>query len=118
VEGSTNQRLIIDDAGNVSLAPDNNNTIWLNFGEAGRANDYFATKLAQGLPDAQLKPFDINPSFLEQVQNDAVPEQFARSFPSQPIISADPFPNQFGIRQNQFQQLLDSIYQGSGKNGP
>lgn len=74
--------------------------------------------MAQGLPDVQLKSFEIDPVFLEQVQGQAVPEQFARSFPNRPIISADPFPNQFGIRQNQFQQLLDSIYQGSGKNVP
>lgn len=92
--------------------------IWLNFGESGRAVDYLSTKVSQGLPDATLKSFDIAPDFLEQVQSQAVPEQFARSFPTSPIISADPFPNQFGIRQNQFQQLLDSIYQGTGKNVP
>lgn len=118
VEGTPNQRLLIDDAGNVSIAPGNNNTIWLNFGESGRAVDYLSTKVSQGLPDATLKSFDIAPDFLEQVQSQAVPEQFARSFPASPIISADPFPNQFGIRQNQFQQLLDSIYQGTGKNVP
>ena len=118
VEGSPNQRLIIDDLGNVSIAPGNKSTIWLNFGETGRATDYLSTKVAQGLPDAQLKSFEIYPAFLEQVQSQAVPEQFAHTFPDRPIISADPFPNQFGIRQNQFQQLLDSIYQGSGKNVP
>lgn len=117
VEGIPNQRLSIDGVGNVSIIPGNNNTIWLNFGEADRAIDYFSRKVSQDLPGAQLKSFEVEPTFLQQIQNSAVPEQFARRFPNNPIISADPFPNQFGIRQTQFQQLLDSIQQGTGKNG-
>ncbi|MHB1117843.1 hemagglutinin repeat-containing protein [Sideroxydans sp.] len=117
VEGIPNQRLSIDDGGNVSLVPGNNSTIWLNFGETNRAVDYFSRKVSQDLPGAQLKSFEIESAFLQQVQNSAVPEQFARQFPNNPIISADPFPNQFGIRQTQFQQLLDSIQQGTGTNG-
>lgn len=49
VEGAPNQRLFVDDAGNVSIVPGNNSTIWLNFGEAGRAAAYLSTKVAQGL---------------------------------------------------------------------
>src|SRR5258708_29763638 len=94
--------------GQVSLAR-GNKTIWLNFGDSARAASYFARKIQQGLPDVQLKSFETDVEFLRRLQATAVPELFAPGFPNRPIISSDPYPNHFGIRPNQFQQLLHSI---------
>jgi hypothetical protein len=99
----------------VSIAP-GDKTIWLNFGQESRASNYFGTKIADGLPGAQLKSFDIDPKFLNEIRSTAVPENLARRNPGSPIISRDPYPNQFGIRSDQFQKLRESIKQGSGKN--
>jgi len=115
VEGEPNQHFLINEEGNVSMVP-GEKTVWLNFGEEGRASDYFGKKIAAGLPDVQLKSFEVDVKFLEEVKAAAVPEQLAKTYPGRPLISRDPAPNQFGIRPNQFQQLLDSIIQGTGRN--
>lgn len=96
------------------MVPGTDQTIWLNIGESDRANDFLARRAAQGMSDVRLHSFDIDADFLHYLQSEAVPEQVAASFPSRPIISRDPFPNQFGIRPDQYQRLLDSIRPGSG----
>lgn len=115
VEGTPNARLGIDDLGNVSLEP-GNKTIWLNFGQEGRAMSYLDMKVADGLPGAHLKSFDVDPRFLDEIRATAVPESLARRNPGAPIISRDPFPDQYGLRPDQFQRLMESVYQATGKN--
>ena len=39
---------MIDEAGNVSLVPDNDSRIWLNFGQEDRATSYLQTKIDKG----------------------------------------------------------------------
>ena len=65
-----------------------------------------------------MKSFEVDSSFLDQVRSDAVPERVARQYPDKPIISADPWPDQFGVPKSYFDQLMDSIIQGTGKVGP
>ena len=115
VEGSINQRLIIGNKGEISLYPDKKQIIWLNFGDKQRANQYLQVKIAKGLPEAELKSFEINKTFLERIERDAVPEKMARRFPNRPIVSRDPYPNQYGIPAAYFDDLVQSIRQGSGK---
>lgn len=115
VEGAPNARFAIDDLGNVALEP-GNKTIWLNFGQEGRAMSYLDRKVADGLPGAQLKSFEIDARFLDEIRSTAVPERLARRNPGAPIISRDPYPDQFGLRPDQFQRLMESVFQGTGKN--
>lgn len=115
VEGAPNARFAIDDVGNVALEP-GNKTVWLNFGQEGRAMSYLDRKVADGLPGAQLKSFEIDARFLDEIRSTAVPESLARRNPGAPIISRDPYPDQFGLRPDQFQRLMESVFQGTGKN--
>ena len=62
-----------------------------------------------------MKSFEINKTFLERIERDAVPEKMARRFPNRPIVSRDPYPNQYGIPAAYFDDLVQSIRQGSGK---
>ncbi|MEA9566900.1 MULTISPECIES: hypothetical protein [unclassified Xanthomonas] len=119
VEGSIepNHRLLISETGEVSLVPGNENVIWLNFGKESRATSYLQRKIDAGLPGAQLKLFEVDASFVERLRGDAVPEQLARMNPNKPIVSADPYPDQFGLPKSYFEDLLNSVKQGTGKNG-
>ena len=114
VEGTPNARFSIDDLGNVALEP-GNKTIWLNFGQKGRAMSYLDRKVAEGLPDAHLKSFEVDAGLLDEIRATAVPENLARRNPGAPIISRDPFPDQYGLRPEQFQRLMEFVYQGTGK---
>jgi len=117
VEGAPNQRIVIDASGNVSLAPGNDNMLFLNFGQEGRAAQYYAQKVAGGLPDVQIKSFEVDNSFFEQIQNDAVPQEFGRQFPDSPqLVDTTKAPNQYGIPAKYFDQLTNSIVPGSGQN--
>ena len=115
VEGAPNARFAIDDMGNVALEP-GNKTVWLNFGQEGRAMSYLDRKVADGLPGTQLKSFEIDARFLDEIRSTAVPESLARRNPGAPILSRDPYPDQFGLRPDQFQRLMESVFQGTGKN--
>lgn len=117
VEGIPNQRMLISETGEVSLVPGKDQMVWVNFGQEGRATQYLQTKIEKGLPGAELKSFEVDSTFLGRVRADAVPEQFARQNPGRPIISRDPYPDQFGIPSNYFDDFLNSIKQGTGKSG-
>ncbi|NEX64587.1 hypothetical protein [Noviherbaspirillum galbum] len=97
VEGISNQRLVINEAGEVSLIPNKGQIIWINFGQEGRAMQYLQTKIDKGLVGAELKSFEVDVEFLETVRSKAVPEKFSRLNPDNPIISRDPYPDQYGI---------------------
>jgi len=117
VEGIPNQRIMISEAGEISLVPSNESVIWLNFGQEGRASSYLQTKIDKGLPGAELKSFDVDSAFVDKIRADAVPERFARQYPDRPIISRDPYPDQFGLPKAYFDNLINSITQGTGKRG-
>lgn len=119
VEGNIapNHRLLINEAGDVSLVPGNENVIWLNFGQESRAMSYLQRKIDAGLPGAQLKSFEFDASLVERLRVNAVPERLARLNPDRPIISADPYPDQFGLPRSYFEDLMNSIRPGTGKNG-
>lgn len=67
------------------------------------------------LEGAVIKSFDVPTSYLARLRGMAVPEKMARQFPESPLISRDPFPDQFGLRAQQFGELLQNIIPGSGR---
>lgn len=119
VEGNIapNHRLLISETGEASIVPGNDNVIWLNFGQESRAMSYLQRKIDAGLPGAQLKSFEVDAALVERLRVDAVPERLARMNPNKPIISADPYPDQFGLPKSYFEDLLNSVKPGTGKNG-
>lgn len=117
VEGSTNQRLDLDTVGNVTLR-DTEAVVWINFGQEARALDFLNRRIGQGLPDATIRSFDVDAGLVQRLRSSAVPKGLAKELPSAPIRSADPFPDQFGLRLDQFNDLRRSIIQGTGRVGP
>ena len=116
VEGIPNQRVNIGASGEVSLAPDNSNMLFLNFGEEARAQEFLAQKIQGGLPGATIKSFDVDAGFLKRLQTEAVPQRLGKLYPDRPqLVDVTKAPNQFGIPSNYFDDLMNSIRKGSGK---
>ena len=119
VEGTPNQRLIINDTGDVFITGDT--TLYLNFGSKKRAIEYLQQKIDQNLPNAEIKSFVIPREYRKQIQDLAVAEKDIRvKDPDRvrPVI-ADPTKakHQYGLRASQIEELKYKIKQGSGKNG-
>ena len=93
VEGAPNTRVIIGNNGEVSIIGDT--TLYLNFGDKARAQ-----------------------AFLDKIRKNAVYESEVKFNKDKPVI-ADPTKakDQYGIRPHQFDELKNSIIQGSGKDG-
>lgn len=95
VEGNGNQRLLIDEAGNVEIpeiftnkgrGPERN--LYLNFGDEARAQQFLEQRLEQ-FPDSTIKSFEVPRSFLDELRATAVPEIDRSLYPNRPVI-ADP----------------------------
>ncbi|WP_432507800.1 hemagglutinin repeat-containing protein [Haemophilus influenzae] len=119
VEGTPNQRLIINDTGDVFITGDT--TLYLNFGSKKRAIGYLQQKIDQNLTNAEIKSFVIPREYRKQIQDLAVAEKDIRvKDPDRvrPVI-ADPTKakHQYGLRASQIEELKYKIKQGSGKNG-
>ncbi|PRJ67579.1 hemagglutinin repeat-containing protein [Haemophilus influenzae] len=119
VEGTPNQRLIINDTGDVFITGDT--TLYLNFGSKKRAIEYLQQKIDQNLTNAEIKSFVIPREYRKQIQDLAVAEKDIRvKDPDRvrPVI-ADPTKakHQYGLRASQIEELKYKIKQGSGKNG-
>ena len=113
VEGAPNTRLCIDPCGNVSIQ--GNGMLWLNFGNQARAQSFLAQRIGQGMEGAVIKSFEVPTSYVARLRGMAVPESGAKQFPGSPLISRDPYPDQFGLRAQQFDELLQNIIPGSGR---
>jgi filamentous hemagglutinin len=114
VEGAINQRVLIDAAGKVSVQ--GRNMLFLNFGDAARAEQFLATRVAQGMKGATMKSFQVPTSFVDELAASAVPESMARQFPNAPlVVDVTKAANQFGLRPAQIEALKRAIIQGSGR---
>ena len=114
VEGDVNARIEILDDGLVKITGDN--MLFLNFGNAQRALEFFEQRATQGMDGVAIKSFEVSSSFLDYLQSIAVPEQLARQFPDAPIVvDVTRAANQFGLRLEQIKQLMEAVVQGSGR---
>jgi len=117
VEGSLNQRLVIGQDGTVGIIGDGK-MLFLNFGDAQRAQEFLAKRLSQDMSDATIKTFNVPQSFLVELRASAVPESAARLPESagKPIlVDTTKAVDQFGLRPDQITALKAVIIQGSGK---
>lgn len=112
VEGTGNQMLSIGANGNVSITGDR--MLFLNFGNTQRAESFAARRIAQGYEGVEIKSFQVNSSFLDDIGASAVPESMASRFPSAPLRVDTGIPNQFGLRPCHFSVLCRNIVPGSG----
>jgi hypothetical protein len=122
VEGTPNTRVFIGENGEVAIV-DAYKTLYLNFGDRARAEQYLAQKLNPNqklgpLPGAEVKSFEVPKSFVDELRSSAVPEALAKQNPGKPIIvDVTKAPDQFGLRPEQIEALKKAIIQGSGKTG-
>jgi len=104
VEGAVNQRIIVSESGRVVITGDK--TLWLNFGNLKRAENFLFKRLTNKNPmlDAQIKAFRVPRSFYEALQKSAVAEKDAKKIANigKSILSNDCLktkkPDQYGIR--------------------
>jgi RHS repeat-associated protein len=114
VEGATNQRLFIGVGGEVRIS--GSNTLFLNFGDAARAESFLVKRLGQGFSDSTIKSFQVPTSFVDDLAESAVPENLARQFPNSPlVVDVGKAANQFGLRPAQIEALQKAIIQGTGR---
>jgi hypothetical protein len=117
VEGPGNQRLDIDEAGDVSIQGDR--MLFLNFGDEGRAQSFQARRIEQGYDGTVVKTFDVASSYVDDLREVAVPESMAGQFPDRPlVVDQTKATDQFGLRPSQFDDLLGNVVPGSGRIHP
>jgi RHS repeat-associated protein len=89
-----------------------NDMLFVNFGQEARAMQF----LAKRGDNAVLLEFKITKDFVDKIKNDAVPQSQGRLYPTKPqVVDATKAPDQFGIPQNYFQELLNNIDKNSIK---
>ena len=114
VEGTPNTRLSISPDGNVRIT--GNQMLFLNFGDAGRAAEFYLKRLSQGMPGVNLKAFLAEDELLEMTQASQVPQVFGRLFPNAPqIVDAGVAANQFGYPSSWFDIIESKIIPGTGQ---
>jgi len=120
VEGTGNQRLVIDPAGPVDIlivtdTKGIERTFFLNFGQEERAQQFLQVRQSQGHLYDVIKSFEIAEEFLQKLRQEAILEsevaQFGRT---RPVRVDMEFPDQFGLRPQQIEELRNAIIQGTG----
>ena len=115
VEGPGNARLDISLAGDVAIK--GRSALFLNFGDAARAQEFLDTRLRQGFEGTVIKSFQVLSSYVDALRGSAVPESFARQFPNSPFaVDVNQAADQFGLRAANFLDLLRNIIPGSGSS--
>lgn len=114
VEGTSNARISIDAHQNVSFQ--RRSMLYLNVGDRARAEEYYRRKLADGLPDVQLKSFRVPKRTYRELSIRAVDEQLAKAFKGRPLrVDTTVARDQFGLRRTDFRELEKHILPGSGR---
>lgn len=113
VESAANARLVIDEAGNVSVVGEK--MLFANFGDTARAESYLARRLEQGYEGTVVKSAEVPTAFVEELRATSVLESEASLFPNAPLQVDLKYADQFGLRAEQIQALQEAIIQGSGK---
>ncbi|MDS0526551.1 peptidoglycan-binding protein [Clostridium sp. SHJSY1] len=114
-EGTINERITIGKSGEVVIQ-DSNKTLFLNFGDKQRANDFLIKRLSQGMGDVSIKSFEVPKEFFDKINAEAVLESEVSKFPGRPLrVDITKAENQFGLRSEQIKILEKEIIRGSGK---
>ncbi len=107
-------RIIIGAGGSVEIK--GNQMLFLNFGDAVRAQSYLAQKIAGGMEGAEIKSFSVTSQYLNELRAGAVLETEKHLFPTSPLlVDATKATDQFGLRFDHFAALKDAIIPGSGR---
>jgi filamentous hemagglutinin len=110
VEGPGNARLDVTPGGNMQISGDN--TLFLNFGDEARAQEFLAQRLSQGFDGTVIKSFDVATSYVNDLYSRAVPESMARGS-SVFQVDVTKTASSFGLRSSEFPGLMCAIVPGS-----
>ena len=104
------ERIRISPEGNMIV--DGDEMLFVTFDDLGRAQAYVANNRS----GAQIVAFDVDPSFVQQVRDNAVPQEAGRQFRGSPQI-ADPTrtDSSFGLPTEWINELVASSVEGSGR---
>ncbi|MGK9004550.1 hypothetical protein [Citrobacter europaeus] len=118
IEGVPNTRVLSGEKGQVTITGET--TLYLNFGDKARAQDFLQKHISQNMEGATVKTFEVPTSVLNDLRNSAVKERVTRlpENKGKPVIS-DPIKadDQYGIRPDNLKDLQDKIIQGAGNDG-
>ena len=89
--------------------------LFLNFGSEARANEF------RSIGSKQTKTFEVNRSFLDKLRETSITErELARSKnksdKNRPLVVDKGTPDQYGLRTEQINELIENIIPGSGRN--
>ena len=89
-------------------------SLFLNFGDKARADEFLAKRLEQGFSETVLKEFDVAKSYFDDLASRAVPESMAKG---SSVFKVDVTKTDlsYGLRSSEFPELLNSILPGSGR---
>jgi hypothetical protein len=114
VEGTPNRRIVLDADNNVRFQK--RSMLHVAVGQRAYAERYYAKKVRDGLPGAQLKSFRIPRSEHEALRLRAVAQADAKKFPRSPqVVDPTQAPDLYGLRRSDFRQLQETIVPGSGR---
>ena len=117
VEGEPYARILVDENGNITVQ--GRKMLFLNFGQRGRAIEFLQKLLGRKLQGASIKSFRVPKSYLQRLRQNAVPESEASAYPDKPIeVDVTKAPDQYGLREDQLDELVSEIIQGSGEIEP
>ncbi|MGX7673828.1 hypothetical protein [Plantactinospora sp. DSM 117369] len=122
MEGAGNERVRIHEDDSVLIRGVNAKSLFLNFGDRARAEEFRDMHLAAH-PDTVIKSFKVKREFLEYLRADAVPERMSRRFPTRPIAvdnrrrDGTPLADQYGLKPDNIKLMLDYIVPNSGRIG-
>jgi hypothetical protein len=113
VEGAPNTRILISETGDVIVR--GRTTLFLNFGSRARAEELLARRIAQGMQDPAIKSFDVPQGFLHGLREAAIVSDRSKKHPNRPLlVDQTRAPDQFGLRGEWIDRLIDDIIAGSG----
>src|SRR5437870_4402367 len=116
VEGPGNTRILIGENGEVAIQGETR-TLFLNFGDRARAEEFLAQRLSQ-YPSDVIKSFEVPESTLSRISANAIPESLAGSLPGRALlVDATKAADQFGLRTTQNDELVQDRIQRSGRIG-
>jgi hypothetical protein len=107
--GDSKERLLVTANGNIEIL--GCDTLFLNFNQEARALEFLARRGDQ----SYLVRFAVRNEFLEFLRETSIDEREARLYPDRPIRVDTQYPDQFGIRSNLFDELLEQVVSGSAE---
>lgn len=107
--GDSKERLLVTSNGNIEIQ--GKGMLFLNFNQEVRALEF----LARRGDYSYIVRFAVTREFLGFIRDISVDEDKARLYPDRPIRVDTLYPDQFGIRSNLFDELLEHVVPGSAE---